>query len=74
MKEKIQTLIEDIRPNLQADGGDIELVDVTDKGIVKVRLRGACHGCPGAAMTLKMGVERYLKAKCPEVTGVENVG
>jgi len=58
MKERVQQLIEQIRPNLQADGGDIELVEVTDDGIVKVRLQGACHGCPGAAMTLKMGVER----------------
>ncbi|MBN1603969.1 MAG: NifU family protein [Chitinispirillaceae bacterium] len=74
MKEKVQELIEQIRPNLQADGGDIELVDVTADGIVKVRLRGACHGCPGAAMTLKMGVERLLKSKLPEVKSVENVG
>jgi Fe-S cluster biogenesis protein NfuA len=74
MKEKVQELIEQIRPNLQADGGDIELVDVTADGIVKVKLRGACHGCPGAAMTLKMGVERLLKSKLPEVKSVENVG
>jgi Fe-S cluster biogenesis protein NfuA len=74
MKEKVQTVINEIRPNLQADGGDIELVDVTQDGIVKVRLRGACHGCPGAAMTLKMGVERLLKSKIPEVKAVENVG
>ena len=62
-----------IRPSLQADGGDIELVDVTDDGVVKVRLRGACSGCPGAAMTLKMGVERILKSKIPEVKSVENL-
>jgi Fe-S cluster biogenesis protein NfuA len=74
MKEKVQELIEQIRPNLQADGGDIDLVDVTADGIVKVKLRGACHGCPGAAMTLKMGVERLLKSKIPEVKSVENVG
>jgi Fe-S cluster biogenesis protein NfuA len=74
MKEQVQELIEQIRPNLQADGGDIELVDVTDDGIVKVKLRGACHGCPGAAMTLKMGVERLLKSKLPQVKSVENVG
>jgi Fe-S cluster biogenesis protein NfuA len=74
MKEKVQTIINQIRPNLQADGGDIELVDVTADGVVKVRLRGACHGCPGAAMTLKMGVERMLKKSLPEVTSVENVG
>jgi Fe-S cluster biogenesis protein NfuA len=74
MKEKVQAVIEEIRPNLQADGGDIELIDVTKDGVVKVRLQGACHGCPGAAMTLKMGVERLLKSKIPEVTAVENVG
>jgi len=74
MKEKVQKVIEQIRPNLQADGGDIELVDVTAEGVVKVRLQGACHGCPGAAMTLKMGVERLLKANVPEVKSVENVG
>ena len=73
MKEKVQQVIEEIRPNLQADGGDIELVDVTDDGIVKVRLRGACSGCPGAAMTLKVGVETLLKKRIPEVKGVQNV-
>ena len=72
-KEDVQSVIEEIRPNLQADGGDIELVDVTEDGVVKVRLRGACSGCPGAAMTLKMGVERLLKKRIPEVTSVENV-
>jgi Fe-S cluster biogenesis protein NfuA len=74
IKEKVEKVIDQIRPNLQADGGDIELVEVTDDGVVKVRLQGACHGCPGAAMTLKMGVERLLKANVPEVKSVENVG
>jgi len=73
MHDKVQELINEIRPNLQADGGDIELVEVTDEGIVKVRLQGACRGCPGAAMTLKMGVERILKEKIPEVKAVENL-
>lgn len=73
MKEKVQAVINEIRPNLQADGGDIDLIDVTPEGVVKVKLRGACHGCPGAAMTLKMGVERLLKQRIPEVTGIENV-
>ncbi len=72
-KEQVQKVIEKIRPSLQADGGDIELVEVTDDGIVRVRLQGACSGCPGAAMTLKMGVERLLKKRIPEVKGVENV-
>ncbi len=59
-----------IRPAIQMDGGDIELVDVDDKGIVSVRLRGACAGCPGARMTLKMGVERTLKQAIPQVAEV----
>jgi Fe-S cluster biogenesis protein NfuA len=73
MKEKVQEVIQEIRPNLQADGGDIELVDVTEDGIVKVKLQGACRGCPGAAMTLKMGVERILRSRIPEIKGVESV-
>ena len=73
MKEQVLKVINEIRPNLQADGGDIDLIDVTDDGIVKVKLRGACSGCPGAAMTLKMGVERLLKQRIPQVTGIENV-
>jgi Fe-S cluster biogenesis protein NfuA len=74
LKEKVEKVIDQIRPNLQADGGDIELVGVGDDGVVKVKLQGACHGCPGAAMTLKMGVERMLKANIPEIKAVENVG
>lgn len=73
MKEKIQEALDDIRPQLQADGGDIELVEVTDEGVVKVRLVGACSGCPGAQMTLQMGVERIVKERVPEVTAVEAV-
>jgi Fe-S cluster biogenesis protein NfuA len=71
MQEKVQEVIQAIRPYLQADGGDIELVGVDeDSGVVSVRLQGACKGCPGAAMTLKMGVERHLKEKVPEVNEV----
>ena len=70
MKEKVQAVIDEIRPYLQADGGDIELVDVEADGTVKVRLRGACAGCPGAQMTLRMGVERKLKEDVPEVKQV----
>lgn len=73
MKARVQEVIDQIRPNLQADGGDIELIDVTPEGVVKVKLQGACSGCPGAAMTLKMGVEKMLKKHIPEVTGVERV-
>ena len=74
MKEKVQSVIDEIRPKLQADGGDIELVDVTADGIVRVRLQGACSGCPGAAMTLKAVVESLLKRRVPEVKSVEKVG
>ena len=74
MKEKIQAVIDEIRPNLQADGGDIEFVNFTPEGIVQVKLQGACHGCPGAAMTLKMVVERLLKSRIPEIKGVEKIG
>jgi Fe-S cluster biogenesis protein NfuA len=74
MKEKVQTVIDEIRPQLQADGGDIELVEVTAGGVVRVRLQGACSGCPGAAMTLKAVVEDLLKQRVPEVTSVERVG
>ena len=72
LREKVKTVLEKIRPALQADGGDVELVDVVD-GIVKLRLQGACAGCPGAQMTLKMGVERQLKEDIPEVKAVEAV-
>jgi len=58
---------------LQDDGGDIELVGITDDNVVQVKLRGACAGCPGAAMTLKMGVERLIREKVPEIKYVENV-
>ncbi len=69
MKEKVQAAIEKIRPSLQRDGGDIQLIDVTD-GVVKVKLQGACGSCPMSAMTLKMGVERQLKQEIPEVKEV----
>lgn len=72
MREKVEAVINEIRPLLQADGGDIELVDV-EGGVVKVKLRGACACCPGAQMTLKMAVERRLKAAIPEIERVENV-
>ena len=72
MKEKVQAAIDKIRPMLQADGGDVELVSV-ENGIVKVRLQGACAGCPMSQMTLKQGVERLLKENIPEVVSVESV-
>ncbi|MHA2405120.1 MAG: NifU family protein [Candidatus Hermodarchaeia archaeon] len=72
MTERVQKVIDEVRPNLQADGGDIELVDVED-GIVKVQLKGACAGCPMSTMTVKWGVENLLKKKIPEVVRVETV-
>ena len=71
MKEQVQQVLEKIRPSLQADGGDVELIDVED-GIVKVRLQGACAGCPMSQMTLKNGIERILKQEIPEVKSVES--
>ena len=73
MKQQVEEALNDIRPHLQADGGDIELVEVTEDGIVKVRLVGACAGCPGAQMTLQLGVERAVKERVPEVKAVEAV-
>ncbi len=70
MREKVEKALAKIRPSLQADGGDIQLIDVTN-GVVKVRLTGACGGCPMSQMTLKMGVERMLKQQVPEVKSVE---
>lgn len=72
MKEKVQEVIDKIRPALQADGGDVELVEV-DNGVVKVRLQGACVGCPMSQMTLKQGIERLVKQEIPEVESVESV-
>ncbi len=69
--DQVKGVIEQIRPLLQADGGDIEFVEMDEtSGVVTVRLQGACRGCPSAAMTLKMGVERHLKEKVPQVTEV----
>jgi Fe-S cluster biogenesis protein NfuA len=70
MKAKVQAAIDKIRPMLQKDGGDVELVDVQD-GIVTVRLKGACHGCPMSQMTLKNGIEKLLKREVPEVKAVQ---
>ena len=72
MRENVEKVLQKIRPSLQADGGDIELVDIKD-GVVRVKLTGACGGCPMSQMTLKMGVERVLKEELPEVKGVEAV-
>jgi Fe-S cluster biogenesis protein NfuA len=73
MKERIELALTKIRPALQADGGDVEFVDVDANGVVRVRLKGACGGCPMSQLTLKMGIERILKKEVPEVTSVEAV-
>ena len=72
MKEKVAEALKKIRPMLQADGGDVELIDVKD-GVVTVKLQGACAGCPMSQMTLKQGIERYLKKQIPEVSEVVSV-
>lgn len=72
MREKVEEILNQIRPSLQADGGDVELVDIVD-GVVKLKLKGACAGCPMSQMTLAFGIERVLKEKVPEVKKVESV-
>ena len=73
MQEKVEKALAKVRPSLQADGGDVELIEVSDEGVVTVRLTGACGGCPMATMTLKTGIERVLKQEVPEVKRVEAV-
>lgn len=73
MKERVQAALDKIRPALQADGGDVELVEITDDGVVKVALQGACRGCPMSQLTLANGVERVIKEEVPEVVRVEPV-
>jgi Fe-S cluster biogenesis protein NfuA len=70
LRTRVQDVINLIRPAVQADGGDIELVDVSPTGVVHVRFHGACHGCPSSTMTLQMGIERNLRERVPEVTQV----
>ncbi len=72
MNERVEAVLREIRPMLRADGGDVELVGVDD-GVVKVKLTGACGGCPMSQMTLKMGIEKRLKERLPEVKGVVSV-
>ena len=72
MQEQVKKVLDKIRPSLQADGGDVELVDIVD-GVVKVRLKGACAGCPMSQLTLKNGIEKLLKREIPAVVAVEGV-
>ena len=73
MKDRVLKALESVRPGLQADGGDVELVDVDEKGKVLVKLTGNCGGCTMSTITLKQGIERILKTQVPEVTSVEAV-
>ena len=73
MIDKVKAAIDKIRPALQKDGGDVILIDVTDDGIVKVQLTGACKGCPMSQMTLKQGIEKFVKSEIPEIISVESV-
>jgi len=73
MRDKVQAAIDKIRPALQKDGGDVILIDVTDDGIVKVQLTGACKGCHMSQMTLKEGIEKFVKSEIPEIISVESV-
>ncbi len=70
VKQRVQQVIDMIRPAIQSDGGDVELVDVDEAGIVQLRMHGACIGCPSATLTLKMGIERNLRQRVPEVSEV----
>ena len=72
-EEQVKTALEDVRPSLQADGGDVEFVSVSEDGVVSVKLTGACGSCPMAQQTLKMGIENYLKKEIPEVSSVVGV-
>jgi Fe-S cluster biogenesis protein NfuA len=73
MKAQVEEVLNQVRPALQADGGDVELVDVSDQGVVSVRLTGACGSCPMSTMTLKMGIEKTLMEKIPAVTEVVQI-
>ena len=70
LRDRVAAVLDELRPMVQSDGGDIELVDVDEDGVVRVRLHGACIGCPSATMTLTMGIERTLRDQIPEVTRV----
>ncbi len=73
LMDQVQAALEEIRPFLQADGGDVELVEVTEEKVVHVRLQGACGGCPMSQMTLKSGIEQRVRERVPEITSVEAV-
>ncbi|GAB5495386.1 MAG: NifU family protein [Phycisphaerales bacterium] len=70
LEERVVRILNLIRPSVQSDGGDVELIDISDEGVVKIRLHGACVGCPSSSVTLKLGIERNLKEHIPEITSV----
>ena len=73
LKEKVEAALDKVRPSLKADGGDVQLIDVGEDGVVRVKLQGSCAGCPMSQMTLKMGIEKILKKEVPEVTRVDSI-
>jgi Fe-S cluster biogenesis protein NfuA len=73
IRDRVAKVLNLIRPAVQSDGGDLELVEVTPEGVVRIRLHGACVGCPSSSMTLQVGIERNLKAHIPEIRAVEAV-
>jgi Fe-S cluster biogenesis protein NfuA len=72
-REKLEAVLDKVRPAIQADGGDVELINIREDNVVEVRLKGACHGCPMATLTLKAGIERIVKEEIPEVVEVISV-
>lgn len=73
LRDRVQSILDLIRPAIQSDGGDIELLEVTPSGIVRIRMHGACVGCPSSSITLKQGIERNLREHIPEITSVQAV-
>ncbi|MFQ5431319.1 MAG: NifU family protein [Nitrospinota bacterium] len=73
-KEEVEKALDEVRPMLMSDGGNVELIDVNDNGVVLVKLQGSCSGCPSATITLRQGIERIVKEKVPTVTAVESIG
>ncbi len=73
-RDAVADIIASLRPIIQADGGDVELIDLTPQGVIRVRLKGACVGCPSASMTLRDGIERSVREKVPGITGIQALG
>ena len=74
IKEEVEKALDEVRPMLMSDGGNVELIDVNDEGVVLVKLQGSCSGCPSATITLRQGIERVVKERVPSVTAVESIG